>query len=94
MGTVGGGRRSSRDAKLFHLVDGVDGLLAEPAPYNCPPLNFSARRVWLVPGFETEFPVGPGPVLFLRPQDDSISWAGKTFLTTSWRGWTGKENTP
>jgi hypothetical protein len=48
------GERSTRilAARTLASQDGPIGLLAEPAPYCCPPLDFAAREVWLFASVE------------------------------------------
>ncbi len=61
-------------------------LLAEPAPYSCPPLRFDSRKVWLLPNLESTFPDLSKPKLVIQPWDHSISWANINFSTTRWMG--------
>jgi len=61
-------------------------LLAEPAPYSCPPLPFNSTNVWLLPDVTSTFPDLRKPLLFIRPWDQSIGWADKFFVTTRWMG--------
>jgi len=61
-------------------------LLAEPAPYSCPPLPFNSKNVWLLPDLTSTFPNLRKPILFIRPWDQSISWANKFLVTTRWMG--------
>jgi len=41
-----------RAAERLAALDGPIGLLAEPAPYCCPPLDFAHREVWLFPSVD------------------------------------------
>ncbi|MCH7814694.1 MAG: hypothetical protein IID40_11815, partial [Planctomycetes bacterium] len=48
------GGEASRMAAARVLAEGDEALalLAEPAPYSCPPVDFARREVWLFPSVE------------------------------------------
>ena len=91
---------NSRTALAEQLSKASEGfgvaVLADPAPYGCPPMDFSATNVMLVrAGHEWVRGLSEGRFVLIEPTDrpvssistgaspsTPISWANKSFLTT------------
>ena len=73
------GSHNTRRAMAESLANDTSDLqlVAEPAPYSCPPVNIFNRRLLLVD--EASMPIGSRTLFTMDKGSTPISWASKRF---------------